>query len=157
MTHFNAGSWLTSQGRADAVALHADEPLTYADLAERVGTAAAALRSLGLRRDDRIVFVTSDGVPMFVGILAAFTAGFVAVPLSTMLGAAELGEIIADSGAVVVVVGPEYRATVEEAVRAADELRHLIADGPEPLTAPPGVRSSTWADLVAAGERQPAR
>jgi len=106
-TAFNAGTWLTARhvrdGHGDAVALHADVPITYANLTEQVGVAAAALRSLGLRRDDRIVFVTNDDVPMFVGILAAFTAGFVAVPISTMLGARELGEIIADSGAMVVV------------------------------------------------------
>ena len=156
MGSFNAGSWLTTRGRPDAVAVHAEQSLTYADLAERVGVAAAALRSLGLRRDDRVVFVTGDDVPMFVGILAAFTAGFVAVPLSTMLGARELGEIIADSGAVVVVAGAEYRVTVEQAVLAAAELRHLICDGPEPLAAPTGVRSGTWADLLATGAQQPA-
>ena len=161
MAGFNAGSWLTTRhvqnGRGDAVAVHADVPITYGELSEQVGVAAAALRSLGLRRDDRIVFVTNDDVPMFVGVLAAFTAGFVAVPISTMLGAKELGEIIADSGAMVVVASDQYRTQVEQAVVGADELRHLICDGPAAMTAPSGVRSGTWAELVAAGEQQPDR
>ena len=160
-TGFNAGTWLTTRhvrdGRGDAVAVHAEVPLTYAELSERVGVVAAALRSLGLRRDDRIVFVTNDDVPMFVGILAAFTAGFVAVPVSTMLGATELGEIIADYGAIVVVDAAQYRPQIEQAVLGAEELRHLVCDGAEAMSAPSGVRSRTWAELVAAGERQPDR
>ncbi|MFF5289753.1 benzoate-CoA ligase family protein [Paractinoplanes globisporus] len=159
-TPFNAGTWLTTrqvaEGNGDAVALAGPEPLTYAELSERVATVAAGLRSLGLRHDDRIVFVTSDDVPMFTGILAAFTAGFVAVPVSTMLGARELGEIIADSGAVVVVAGTDYATQVEQAVAGAGELRHLICDGDKALLGPPGVLTSTWSELVAAGELQPA-
>jgi benzoate-CoA ligase family protein len=160
-TEFNAGTWLTARhvldGRGGSVAVHAEVPLTYADLSERVGVVAAALRALRLRRDDRIVFVTNDDVPMFVGILAAFSAGFVAVPVSTMLGAKELGEIIADAGAIVVVASAQYRPQIEQAVLGADELRHLICDGAEAMTAPSGVRSGTWAELVATGEQQPAR
>src|SRR4051812_1825716 len=159
-TAFNAGSWLTSrhvlEGRGDAVAVHGEVPVTYRALAETVGVVAAALRSWGLRHDDRIVFITNDDLPMFTGILAAFTAGFVAVPISTMLSAGELGEIVADSGAVVVVASTEYRQKVEQAVAGAAELRHLICDGDEAMTAPAGVSTSTWADLLAAGRRQPA-
>ena len=159
-TAFNAGTWLTvrhvREGRGAAVAVHAEVPLTYADLSERVAVAAAGLRALGLRPDDRIVFVTGDDVPMFVGLLAAFTAGFVAVPISTMLGEKELGEIIADCGAVAVVAGSPYRAQVEGAVLGAPAVRHLVCDAAEAMAAPPGVRSSTWAELVAAGARQPA-
>ena len=144
---FNAGTWLTArhvlEGRGDAVAVHGASPLSYAALTETVGVLAAALRSLGLRRDDRIVFVTNDDLPMFTGILAAFTAGFVAVPVSTMLGPRELGEIIADSGAVVVVAGTGYQQQVEQAVVGAAELRHLICDGDTVLTAPAGVLTST--------------
>src|SRR3954471_1409326 len=103
---FNAGTWLTRRqveaGRGDAVAVAGR--CTYAELTELVGRVTAGLRALGLRRDDRVVFVTGDDLPMFAGILACFTGGFVAVPISTMLGPAELGEIIADSGASVVVV-----------------------------------------------------
>src|SRR5690349_14582845 len=160
-TAFNAGSWLTSRhvldGRGDAIAVHGPDPLTYAGLTETVGVVAAALRSLGLRHDDRVVFIANDDVPLFTGILAAFTAGFVALPVSTILGARDLGEIVADSGAVVVVASAEYREKVEQAVVGADELRHLICDGPEALTAPAGVRSSTWTELLATGRQQPAQ
>ena len=71
---------------------------------------ASGLRSLGLRRDDRVMLVMSDEIPMLTGLLGAFRAGLVAVPVSTMFTGAELGKIMADSGARVVLATPEYAA-----------------------------------------------
>ncbi|MEV6034213.1 AMP-binding protein [Nonomuraea sp. NPDC052116] len=159
MTMFNAGDWLVHrhvrEGRGDRVAVRGGVTLTYAQLSDLVATATAALRALGLRRDDRVVFVTSDGVPMFAGILAAFCGGFVAVPVSTMLGAKELGAIIADSGAAVVVAGAEYAPQVQEALSLAPEVRHVVWEGDPP----PGSTSLTWEELLRAGggeRREPA-
>jgi len=156
---FNAGAWLTrrhvERGDGDRLAVRATQALTYAELTERVETVAAAFRALGLRRDDRIVFLTNDDLPMFTGILAAFTAGFVAVPISTMLGANELGEIIADSGAAVLIAGDAYREQAERAAACAPELRHVVCDGPKPL-AGANVTNRTWDDLLEIGRRQPA-
>ncbi|GAA1791427.1 benzoate-CoA ligase family protein [Planosporangium flavigriseum] len=159
-TEFNAGTWLVhrhvTEGRGDRVAVRrGTRLLTYAELENLVGTVTAALRALGLRRDDRVLFVANDDVPLFAGILAAFCGGFVAVPISTMLGEKELGQTIADSGAAVVVASAEYAPQVQQAVAAAPELRHLVCDGDTVLTAPAGVTSWTWAELVAAGEREP--
>jgi benzoate-CoA ligase family protein len=157
---FNAGDWLAHrhlrEGRGGQVALRrGGATLTYAELSDLVGTVTAALRGLGLRRDDRVVFVTNDDVPMFAGILAAFCGGFVAVPISTMLGAKELGTIIADSGAAVVVASPQYGPQVQEALTMAPEVRHLVCDGDAPLPAAPAVTPWTWAELLKAGEGQP--
>ncbi|HET8602245.1 MAG TPA: benzoate-CoA ligase family protein [Segeticoccus sp.] len=157
---FNAGTWLTQRhvedGNGDRVAVRGPQTLTYAELTDLVGTVTAALRSLGLRRDDRVVFVTNDDVPMVAGILAAFTGGFVAVPVSTMLGAKELGEIISDSGATVLVGSADYAENVEKAATVAPELRVLVADADRPLNAPDSVESITWADLVERGRDEPA-
>ncbi|MGP3963972.1 benzoate-CoA ligase family protein [Nonomuraea sp. 3N208] len=159
MTEFNAGTWLVhrhvQEGHGDRVAVRGTATLTYAALSDLVGTVTAGLRALGLRRDDRVVFVTNDDVPMFAGILAAFCGGFVAVPVSTMLGAKELGAIIADSGAAVVVASADYARQVQEALTMAPEVRHLVWDG----DAPPESTSVTWAELLKAGEgesREPA-
>jgi benzoate-CoA ligase family protein len=161
---FNAGVWLTRRhveaGDGDRVAVRAAVnpagTLTYAELTDLAGTVAAALRALGLRRDDRVVFVTNDDVPMLAGILGAFTAGVVAVPVSTMLGAAELGEIVADSGAAVLVASEAYREQATLAAATAPELRHLVCDGDAPLPGREGVSTRTWAQLVELGRRQPA-
>jgi benzoate-CoA ligase family protein len=157
--HFNAAAWLVDrhveEGRGDRVAVRAASTLTYRELSELTGTVTAALRHLGLRRDDRVLFVTNDDVPMLAGILGAFRGGFVAVPISTMLGGAELGKIMADSGASVVVASQDYAAVVEQAAQMSPELRHLIADGEFTLSAPDWAQASTWADLMAAGESAP--
>ena len=159
---FNAGVWLTRRhveaGDGDRVAVRAavdGTTLSYAELTDLAGTVAAALRALGLRRDDRVVFVTNDDVPMLVGILGAFTAGVVAVPVSTMLGGAELGDIVADSGAVVLVASETYREQAEKAAAAAPELRHVVCDGEAPLAAAEGVTSRTWPELLRLGAAQP--
>jgi benzoate-CoA ligase family protein len=152
-TPFNAGAWLTRRhveaGDGHRIAVRAPQQLTYAQLTDLVGTLAAGLRGLGLRRDDRVVFVTNDDIPMFAGILAAFTAGVVAVPVSTMLGAGELAEIVADAGAVALVASPTYRAQAEAAAVAAPELRHVVCDGDERLTVPDAVTSRTWPEFLA--------
>ncbi|TMR97131.1 benzoate-CoA ligase family protein [Nonomuraea basaltis] len=159
-TQFNAGDWLThrhvAEGRGDRVAVRRDGvTLTYTGLSDLVGTVTAALRALGLRRDDRVLFVTNDDVPMFAGILAAFCGGFVAVPVSTMLGAKELGTIIADAGAAVVVASPAYAPQIQEALTMAPEVRHLVWDGDTvPAPAPAAITSWTWAELLKAGEGQ---
>ena len=87
-TTFNAATYLVGrhldEGHGERTAVVASETLTYAELHHRTGVVAAGLRSLGLRRDDRVLLVMSDEIPMLTGILGAFRAGLVAVPVSTM-------------------------------------------------------------------------
>ena len=154
---FNAEVWLVERqieaGRADHVAIRGSRDLTYAGLAELASHVAAGLRSLGLRRDDRVVMVTNDDVAMVGAILGAFRAGIVAVPVSTMLGGAELGEIIADSGAQVLVASAAYQAQIEQAIALSPELRHVVTDGDFSPDVPDGVSVSSFSDLVTSGER----
>jgi len=157
---FNAQSWLVDRhveaGRGERVAVRGTTTLTYGELADVSADVTAGLRSLGLHRDDRVLFVMNDDVPMLAGILGAIRAGFVAVPVSTMLGGQELGQIVADSGASVLVASQEYGDVVLAAAAAAPELRHLVVDAETPLATPDGVRASTWSELVRAGAAAPA-
>ena len=109
---FNAADYLVTRqveaGNGDRTAVLASETLTYDELDRRVGVVAAGLRSLGMRRDDRVMLVMSDEIPMLTAILGAFRAGVVAVPVSTMFNGSELGKIMADSGARTVVATPEF-------------------------------------------------
>ena len=154
---FNAEAWLVERqieaGRADHVAIRGSRDLTYAGLAELASHVAAGLRSLGLRRDDRVVMVMNDDVAMVGAILGAFRAGIVAVPVSTMLGGAELGEIIADCGGQVLVASAAYQAQIEQAIALSPELRHVVTDGDFSPSVPLGVSVSSFADLVTSGER----
>lgn len=156
---FNAQQWLVdrhvAEGRGENVAVIAPSgTLTYAQLSALCGRVAAGLRSLHLHRDDRVVLVTNDEVAMVAGILGTFRAGFVAVPVSTMLGGRELGAIVEDSAADALIVSAEYADAAVEAAAMCPDLEYLICDGG---TAPevPGLECLTFADLLARGQGAP--
>src|SRR6476619_3900860 len=98
---FNAQTYLVTRnvedGLGDKVAVRAPETTTYEELDELCGVVAAALREAGVRSDDRVLLMMSDGLPMLAAILGCFRAGAVAVPVSTMQTATELGTVLADS------------------------------------------------------------
>jgi acyl-coenzyme A synthetase/AMP-(fatty) acid ligase len=49
--------------------------LTYEELSGEVRRAAAGLRTLGVRPDERVLFCMADDIELFTGILAAFRIG----------------------------------------------------------------------------------
>jgi benzoate-CoA ligase family protein len=155
---FNAAAWLVDrhveEGRGERTAVRGTRTLTYAELARLSGDVASSLRRLGLRRDDRVVFVMSDDVELIGGVLGAFRAGVVAVPVSTMLGAQELGKILADSGARVVCSTHEYVDAVTAAIDLAPEVEHFVLAGADPsgvLSAASAASTRSWDDFIAVG------
>jgi len=152
---FNAAAWLVDrhveQGRGERTAVRGTRTLTYAELAVLSGDVASSLRRLGLRRDDRVVFVMADDVELLGGILGAFRAGVVAVPVSTMLGAHELATILADSGARVVCATPEYVDAVTAAIDLAPEVEHFVLAGADALPALSAASARSWDDFIALG------
>jgi benzoate-CoA ligase family protein len=130
---FNAADYLVHRhvrrGAGEKTALIGTRTLTYRQLSHDIATLAGGLRRIGLRRDDRILLVMSDDIEMAVSILAAFHGGFVAVPVSTMLGERELRTIIADAGARVVIATPEFLGSVAPALSECPEVSHLVVAG----------------------------
>ncbi|RLV47955.1 benzoate-CoA ligase family protein [Nocardioides mangrovicus] len=154
---FNAATYLLTrnleEGRGDHVAVRTPTAsLTYCELDALCGDVAAAYRTAGLRRDDRVLMVMSDDVPMMAAILGAFRAGVVAVPVSTMLTGAELGTIMADSGARLVVCTSEFTEPVAAALLVAADVEEVVLVGEGALAAPPAVAVSAWDAFAAAGE-----
>jgi benzoate-CoA ligase family protein len=154
---FNAAAWLVDrhveQGRGDRIAVRGSRTLTYAELSELSGDVAASWRGLGMRRDDRVVFVMSDDVELLGGVLGAFRAGVVAVPVSTMLGAHELATILADSGARVVCATHEYVEAVAAAIDLVPGVEHLVlaGAGADGLPALSAAFARSWDDFIALG------
>jgi benzoate-CoA ligase family protein len=121
---FNACDYLLDrhvrEGRGDRLALTGTAgDVSYAELAERVGRAARGLRGLGLQAEQRVVMVMADAPEFVVTYLAAMRIGAVPVPISTMLRAADIAEILADSRARVVAVSSAYRDVVAGALAMA--------------------------------------
>lgn len=149
---FNAAAYLVDRhlanGDGDRVAVRGSRTLSYAELSDLGADVAASYRSLGLRRDDRVMFVMSDDVELLGGILGAFRAGLVAVPVSTMLNGAELGKILSDSGARMIVSTHEFAETVSAAIAVAPDVEFAVLHGPGELATPEPTRSLSWEDFL---------
>ena len=123
-TPFNASEYLLDRhiraGRGDRLALTgAAGDISYTDLAGQVRQAARGLRGLGLQAEQRIVMVMADSPEFVVVYLAAMRIGAVPVPISTMLRAGDIAEILADSRARMVAVSAVYRDTIAAALSSA--------------------------------------
>jgi long-chain acyl-CoA synthetase len=101
-----------------ALILPAGDRVTFADVARRAASIAAGVRSAGVSPGER-VGIAMGNVPEFVysyfGVLAA---GAAVVPLNPMLTEVEVGRILADSGASLVLGVSPAGAAAERA--AAD-------------------------------------
>jgi benzoate-CoA ligase len=160
---FNAAEYLTdrriSAGDGERVAVrHPGGTLSYAELAAEVRRVAAGLVAIGVRPEERVLLCMVDDVELFTGILATMYVGAVAVPSSTMLTGPELGTLVADSRARVLLGSHEFADVVHAAAGGAPDLRHVVLTGPD---APdrgalgPNVGTLTWQELLDAGAGSP--
>lgn len=153
---FNAGLHLLDRrvelGDGERTAVRClGQTWTYAELRALAAASSRGLRDLGTRTGERVLFVCSDRTELLAGLLGAMRTGAVAVPVSTMLTGPELAKVVADSGARVVVVTPEFAGAVEVAVAGAPEVEHVVGiDGAAPEL-PPSVQLTPWEQLVAGG------
>jgi acyl-CoA synthetase (AMP-forming)/AMP-acid ligase II len=130
----NASQYLLDRrleaGDGDRVAFQqGQEQVTYAELAGRVGQVANALRSIGVRPEERVPLVMLDGVDWVASFLAALRIGAVPVPMSTMLTGAELAFQCNDARARVAIASGALGPSVKEMVAACDELEDLVVAG----------------------------
>jgi benzoate-CoA ligase family protein len=131
MERFNACEYLLDRrveaGEGGRLALTGPAgDLTYAQLLDEVQRTAAGLRNLGLQPEQRIVMFMADS-PGFVAVyLAALRIGAIPVPVSTMLHADGLAELLNDSRARLLAVSPQFTALAAEAAAQAPELEAVI-------------------------------
>jgi len=111
--------------------------LSYAQLHDRVCRTAAGLRSIGVQPEQRILMVMSDSPDFVVVYLAAMRVGAIPVPVSTMLRADGIAELLRDSRARYLAVTSEFAAAAESAAAAAPELAGLLTSGQAPLSPVP--------------------
>jgi benzoate-CoA ligase family protein len=121
--------------------------LSYAQLHERVCRTAAALRSLGLQPEQRLLMLMADSPQFVVVYLAAMRAGAIPVPVSTMLRADAVAELLQDSRATFIAATREFSATAAAAAAVSGELTGMLADS-VPASSPVPVH---LIDALAAG------
>ncbi|HWE25556.1 MAG TPA: benzoate-CoA ligase family protein [Myxococcales bacterium] len=106
---------------------------TYGDLCERANRAGNALAGLGLQIEQRVLLCMLD-TPDFAAVFwGALKAGFVPVPVNTLLTTADYDYLLRDSRARVLVVSAPLLAKLEPIVRGQPFLRSVVvAGGPVP-------------------------
>ena len=102
---------------------------TYAALADRVERFGQVLRSLGSRREERVLICLLDTIDWPTAFLGAIKAGVVAVPVNTLMTEADYRFMLKDSRARVLVVSEALYEKFADAIRDSDDLEHVIVSG----------------------------
>lgn len=145
-TTLNGAALLLAAGADDTVALACgDQQITYAELRQRVGCAAAVWRERGLQRGDRVAIKLPDGIDWVVAFLGTIWAGGVAVAVNPQIPAPEWQYILEEAGFNVIVA-----ATADGTPEPWRERVILVEDGRR------AVAAATPIEPVAMDEEAPA-
>jgi benzoate-CoA ligase len=142
-------------GRGGKIAfIDGDGQYSYADLAGRVERFAHVLRSLGVRREERVLMCLLDTIDWPTAFLGAIKAGVVAVPVNTLMTEGDYQFMLADSRARVLVVSEELLPKFSSALAASKDvaqpyLEHVIVSGEK------AHGHSRFTDLLAAAKADP--
>ena len=105
--------------------------LTYGVLSERVRSLAAGLRSLGIRREERVLLLMQDGNDWPVSFLGAMYAGLVPVAVNTLLTPDDYAYMLEHSRAQAVLVSGALLPTLTAAMIKSDhEVSKVIVSQP---------------------------
>src|SRR5256714_14156876 len=132
---FNIADYLVDrhvrEGRGGRIAiLCGDESITYAQVADRSSRLATGLRTLGLRREDRVVLLLQDTPAFVYSFFGAQKMGAVPIPTNTLLKSQDYRYMLNDSRATVAIVSeplvPQLAAIPRDEL---PYLQHLVIDG----------------------------
>src|SRR4051794_28137297 len=120
-------------GRPDEPAyIDGRRTLTYRQLAERVGRFGAALRGLGIHREERVLIALADTVDWPTAFLGCLKPGIIAVPVNTLLTEDDYRFMLADSRAKCLVVSEALFPRFANVIKESRDLEHVIVSGENP-------------------------
>jgi benzoate-CoA ligase family protein len=102
---------------------------TYGQLAERIERFGAVLRSLGVRREERIVLALLDTIDWPTAFLGAIKAGVIPIPVNTLMTAEDYRFMLADSRAKALVVSEPLLSKFVDLIGSSPDLTHVIVSG----------------------------
>ncbi|HEX4043925.1 MAG TPA: benzoate-CoA ligase family protein [Xanthobacteraceae bacterium] len=102
---------------------------TYAELADRVERFGRVLRSLGIRREERVLICLLDSIDWPTAFLGAIKAGVVAVPVNTLMTEDDYRFMLRDSRARLLVVSEPLYGKFADAIKESGDLDHVIVSG----------------------------
>src|SRR3954451_7129447 len=128
---------------ADRTAVvHGDRRCTYAQLGERAGRLAAALRDAGVAKGDRVAVLCPNTPALLEAHYGVPAAGAILVAVNTRLSAGEVEYIARDSEPKLLIVDHELAHLAPDGLRAV-----VVADTGEP--------GDPYEDFLAAAEPAP--
>ncbi|MCP4297662.1 MAG: benzoate-CoA ligase family protein [Proteobacteria bacterium] len=106
-----------SEGRGDKTAIQTTvgQKVSYKELAENVNRCGNLFKKLDLQHGDRILMVVKDCPEFFYIFWGAIKAGFIPVPVNTILRAKDYKYFIKDSDCSALIYSSEFAAEVEPA------------------------------------------
>ncbi len=120
-------------GRANKPAyIDARGTLTYGALANRVARFSAALRGLGIHREERVLLALTDTIDWPTAFLGCLKAGIIAVPVNTLLTEDDYRFMLADSRAKALVVSEVLFPKFAGLIKDSPDLDHVIVSGDNP-------------------------
>ena len=105
---------------------------TYGQLADRVARFGAALRGLGIKREERVLLALLDTIDWPTAFLGCLKAGIIAVPVNTLLTEDDYRFMLADSRAKCLVVSEALFPRFETLIKQSPDLEHVIVSGDNP-------------------------
>jgi len=141
-----------ARGLSDKVAfIDPDRSVTYGTLRSRTCRLARALRTLGVRPEERIALLLPDTVDYPVAFWGAIRAGIVVVPLNPLLTAEQYAYILNDSRASLMIATASLARTLLPVLDRLSNLRTLVLVAAEPADAPlfAGVRVHEFERVLA--------
>ncbi len=151
---FNLSTWLVDrhvdEGRGSVVAIRCGgESFSYSEVLEQVERVATGLRSIGVRPEERVAMVMLDSVEFVATFLGAMRIGAIPVLTNPLLPGRDLGVIIADSRARVLVISHERASSLEDIRAGTPEIEQVISTGDWPdftASSQDGGTYATWTD-----------
>ena len=135
---FNLVSMLRAAALEDADKVCVETPegagLTYGELEARTTVLASGLRSLGVRREDRVVLQLPNSIAFVELYFALLRAGAVVVPINPAFTAREIGNVLGDSQPSLFITHSSCQASARAAAENHPALGVVIVDDDDPRT-----------------------
>lgn len=125
----NAFSFLANISRRvplQPALVHGSESITYSEFHDRALAIGGNLLKRGLVRGDRVAFCLANSPRILEVVFGCFAAGLIVVPVNARLHPKEIGYIVANSGAKILIHGPEYQQGLLENGAAFATLQERI-------------------------------
>lgn len=131
----NYGDYLTRASRffGERVAVvDGDRSITYAELEDRSLRLASGMAGLGMNAGDRVADLSFNRLEMIEIDFGLALAGLVRVSINPTVPLAQAQQILVDSGARALLVGPHFEAATESLLRDVDTLELVVGPHTSP-------------------------